>query len=70
MSKASIWPVAGATSGSTLNRRARVALAHGCRRCQDVCPVGADYEKMLKDALDAVKRFKAQLRYRFRLNAL
>ena len=25
---------------------------------------------LLKDALDAVKRFKAQLRYRFRLNAL
>src|SRR5690606_10429281 len=26
----------------------------GCRRCQDVCPVGADYEKMLADALDAI----------------
>lgn len=26
----------------------------GCRRCQDVCPVGADYEKMLKDALDQI----------------
>jgi epoxyqueuosine reductase QueG len=26
----------------------------GCRRCQDVCPVGADYEAMLKDALDAI----------------
>ena len=25
----------------------------GCRRCQDVCPVGADYA-MLKDALDAI----------------
>jgi epoxyqueuosine reductase QueG len=24
----------------------------GCRRCQDVCPVGADYEPMLKEALD------------------
>jgi epoxyqueuosine reductase QueG len=23
----------------------------GCRRCADVCPVGADYEAMLKDAL-------------------
>lgn len=23
----------------------------GCRRCQDVCPVGADYERMLDDAL-------------------
>jgi ferredoxin len=26
----------------------------GCRRCQDVCPVGADYEAMLKEALDAI----------------
>ncbi len=26
----------------------------GCRRCQDVCPVGADYDAMLKDALDTV----------------
>jgi epoxyqueuosine reductase len=26
----------------------------GCRRCADVCPVGADYEGMLKDALDAI----------------
>lgn len=26
----------------------------GCRRCVDVCPVGADYEPMLKDALDAI----------------
>jgi epoxyqueuosine reductase QueG len=26
----------------------------GCRRCQDVCPVGADYERMLKDALEAI----------------
>lgn len=26
----------------------------GCRRCQDVCPVGEDYEKMLKDALDEI----------------
>ena len=26
----------------------------GCRRCQDVCPVGEDYEKMLKDALDKI----------------
>ena len=24
----------------------------GCRRCQDVCPVGEDYETLLKDALD------------------
>ena len=26
----------------------------GCRRCADVCPVGTDYEPMLKDALDAI----------------
>ena len=26
----------------------------GCRRCADVCPVGADYEPMLKDALDRI----------------
>jgi len=26
----------------------------GCRRCQDVCPVGADYEAQLKDALEAI----------------
>ena len=26
----------------------------GCRRCADVCPVGVDYEPMLKDALDAI----------------
>lgn len=26
----------------------------GCRRCQDVCPVGADYDRMLKDALDEI----------------
>lgn len=26
----------------------------GCRRCVDVCPVGSDYEPMLKDALDAI----------------
>jgi ferredoxin len=25
----------------------------GCRRCADVCPVGADYEAMLKDAMEA-----------------
>jgi epoxyqueuosine reductase QueG len=24
----------------------------GCRRCQDVCPVGEDYDAMLKDALE------------------
>jgi len=26
----------------------------GCRRCQDVCPVGADYGGMLQDALDDI----------------
>jgi epoxyqueuosine reductase QueG len=26
----------------------------GCRRCQDVCPVGADYATMLEDALDEI----------------
>jgi epoxyqueuosine reductase len=26
----------------------------GCRRCADVCPVGADYEAMLKDAVEAI----------------
>jgi len=26
----------------------------GCRRCQDVCPVGADYEALLQDALDEI----------------
>ncbi|HUT50274.1 MAG TPA: hypothetical protein VM325_13110 [Alphaproteobacteria bacterium] len=26
----------------------------GCRRCQDVCPVGADYDDMLKDALETI----------------
>ncbi len=26
----------------------------GCRRCQDVCPVGADYEKLLMDAVDEI----------------
>ncbi len=26
----------------------------GCRRCADVCPVGADYEDLLADALDEI----------------
>jgi epoxyqueuosine reductase QueG len=26
----------------------------GCRRCADVCPVGADYAPMLKDAVEAI----------------
>ena len=28
----------------------------GCRRCADVCPVGADYATMLADALDKVNQ--------------
>jgi epoxyqueuosine reductase QueG len=35
----------------------------GCRRCQDVCPVGADYA-MLKDALDAIPEDTAAKRER------
>ena len=26
----------------------------GCRKCADVCQVGADYQAMLADALDAL----------------
>lgn len=29
-------------------------VINGCRRCQDVCPVGADYARMLEDALDVI----------------
>ena len=29
----------------------------GCRRCQDVCPVGDDYDTMLKDALDEIPEY-------------
>ncbi len=36
----------------------------GCRRCQDVCPVGADYEKLLKDALDHIPEDSAEKRAR------
>lgn len=32
----------------------------GCRRCADVCPVGADYESMLADALDEIPENTAQ----------
>ena len=31
-----------------------VGVISGCRRCQDVCPVGADYETVLKDALEEI----------------
>jgi len=36
----------------------------GCRRCQDVCPVGEDYERMLKDALDEIPEDSAAKRGR------
>jgi epoxyqueuosine reductase len=32
----------------------------GCRRCQDVCPVGEDYETMLRDALDKIPEDSAE----------
>lgn len=32
----------------------------GCRRCADVCPVGTDYEAMLKDALEAIPEHTPQ----------
>jgi epoxyqueuosine reductase len=38
----------------------------GCRRCQDVCPVGADYEKMIGDALTDIPEDTAEKRDRLR----
>ncbi len=32
----------------------------GCRRCQDVCPVGEDYEAMLDDALEQIPEASAE----------
>ena len=32
----------------------------GCRRCQDVCPVGADYEAMLGDVLEEIPEDTAE----------
>ena len=32
----------------------------GCRRCQDVCPVGQDYESLLKDVLDLIPEDSAE----------
>ena len=32
----------------------------GCRRCADVCPIGADYEAMLKDAVDVIPENTAE----------
>lgn len=31
----------------------------GCRRCADVCPVGADYDTLLRDALDNIPESSA-----------
>ena len=36
----------------------------GCRRCQDACPAGADYETALKDALDHIPEDNADKRTR------
>ena len=36
----------------------------GCRRCEDVCPVGADYQAMLADALAAIPEDTAEKRGR------
>jgi epoxyqueuosine reductase QueG len=36
----------------------------GCRRCADVCPVGADYADMLADALDAMPEDSEAKRFR------
>ncbi len=36
----------------------------GCRRCQDVCPVGEDYETLLKDALDDLPEDTAEKKVR------
>jgi len=38
----------------------------GCRRCQDVCPVGADYDDMLKDALDDIPEDNDEKRARLK----
>jgi len=36
----------------------------GCRRCQDVCPVGADFERMIGDSLDDMPEDSAEKRAR------
>ena len=36
----------------------------GCRRCQDVCPVGEDYERMLREVLDDIPEDNADKRAR------
>jgi epoxyqueuosine reductase QueG len=38
----------------------------GCRRCADVCPVGADYEPMLADALEEIPENTPQKERRLR----
>lgn len=35
-------------------------IISGCRRCQDVCPVGTDYASMLKDAVDTIAETSGQ----------
>ncbi|MCY4237421.1 MAG: hypothetical protein OXC93_03565 [Rhodospirillaceae bacterium] len=32
----------------------------GCRRCQDVCPVGADYDRLIGDALEEIPEDNAE----------
>ncbi len=39
----------------------------GCRRCQDVCPVGADYEALLKDVLDDIAEDTPEKRDRLQI---
>jgi epoxyqueuosine reductase QueG len=36
----------------------------GCRRCQDVCPVGGDYAAMLQDALDVIPETTPEKEFR------
>jgi epoxyqueuosine reductase len=36
----------------------------GCRRCADVCPVGADYDALLKDALEPIAEATPEKRAR------
>ena len=38
----------------------------GCRRCQDVCPVGEDYEKLIGDVLDDMPEDTAEKAARLR----
>jgi ferredoxin len=38
----------------------RVGIVSGCRRCFDVCPVGADYEESLKAHMDEIPEASAR----------